>query len=298
MPKLLHEVVTHILRSAPETLVRLLPPELALRLPAQLQPRVTTAELPDIQILEYRADAVLLFGEDDGPLAAIIAEVQNDFSRRKLYTYPAYWTLARAKYECPTLVVIVALDPDVAAAYRAPIDLGFGRGFVTPVVVSADNIPRITDRELARAYPQLAVLSAVAHGRESGAEHIAYAAFSVIPDLDSEAQLFYPDAIYATLNKVALRALDQLMRTADDRNPFHSEFARRYWFEGEAKGKIEGKLEGEAKLLLKLLRLKGFVLPPELHARITDCQDLDQLETWAGHLLTAQTLADVFPDAV
>lgn len=75
--------------------------------------------------------------------------------------------------------------------------------------------------------------------------------------------------------------------------PFHSELARRWYDKGEA----EGEAKGEAKLLLKLLALKGFAVSPALRERITGCQDLEQLEAWAGRLLGAQALADVFPDA-
>lgn len=287
MPKLLHEVVTHILRAAPETLVRLLPPDLALAFPATARPRVTAAELPDLQLLEFRADTVLLFGDDGRPSAVIIGEVQNDFDKRKLFTIPAYLALARAKFECPALIVIVALDPDVAAAYRRPIELGFGRGYVSPVVISAADVPQITDLELARACPQLAVLSAVVHGHAPGAEYIALTALTVTRGLDSEAQLFYPDAIFSRLGEAAHLALEQLMRS-DSTHPYHSEFARRYYDQGSA--------EGEVRILFKLLSFKGFTLSPSLHARVTACRDLEQIEAWIDRVLTARTIDDVFSE--
>jgi hypothetical protein len=292
MPKLLHETVTHILRDAPETLLRLLPAELTRQLPATAVPRVTAAELPDLQLSEYRADAVLLLGDPARPVAAIIGEVQNEFDRRKLYSLPAYWTLARAKFECPALVVILALDPEVAAAYRAPIDLGFGRGTVAPLVLSAADIPAITDVEAALACPHLAVLSAIAHGNEPGGERIAFAAIEASRVLDSEARVFYPDAVFLALNAVAQKALEQLMRTSDDPNPFHSDVARQWW----AKGQSEGKVEGKAELLLKMLELKGFTVSPALQDRITACTDPGQIEAWAERFITARTLEDVFSD--
>lgn len=82
---------------------------------------------------------------------------------------------------------------------------------------------------------------------------------------------------------------------------FYSDFARKYFDEGEAtgeaKGEARGEARGEAKLLLKLLRVKGFTLTPEQQARIEGCTDTDQLETWAGRLLAATMIADVFDPA-
>jgi len=78
---------------------------------------------------------------------------------------------------------------------------------------------------------------------------------------------------------------------------FYSDFARKYYDEGEAKGEAKGEARGEARLLLRLLRVKGFALTPEQQARIEGCTDTDQLETWADRLLSAATIADVFDPA-
>ena len=55
--------------------------------------------------------------------------------------------------------------------------------------------------------------------------------------------------------------------------------------------------EGQAQMLLKLLRVKGFTISPELAARVESCKDLDQLDLWAERVLTATTLDDIFPAA-
>lgn len=73
---------------------------------------------------------------------------------------------------------------------------------------------------------------------------------------------------------------------------YQSDFARKYFFEGKA----EGKAVGRAELLLKLLRLRGFVVPEGLQRDISGCTDIDRLDRWAGRLLTANSLADVFAD--
>lgn len=86
---------------------------------------------------------------------------------------------------------------------------------------------------------------------------------------------------------------------------FYSDFARKYFDEGEArgeargeaKGEARGEAKGEAKLLLRLLRVKGFALTPEQQARIEGCTDTGQLEAWADRLLSAASIADVFDPA-
>lgn len=67
---------------------------------------------------------------------------------------------------------------------------------------------------------------------------------------------------------------------------FHSEIARQW--------AAQGRAEGEATILLKLLQLKGFAVPEELRQRILECTDCAQLEEWAGRVLTARSLEDVF----
>ena len=90
------------------------------------------------------------------------------------------------------------------------------------------------------------------------------------------------------LGEVARAALELLMNPATYQ--FQSDFARKYI----AMGKAEGKAEGQAQMLLKLLRVKGFTVAPELAARVESCQDLEQLDLWAERVLAATTLEDIF----
>ncbi|MBB4777385.1 hypothetical protein ACN3XK_49585 [Actinomadura welshii] len=71
---------------------------------------------------------------------------------------------------------------------------------------------------------------------------------------------------------------------------WQSDFARKHI----AEGKIEGKLEGEAELLLVVLESRGFKIDDGLRRRITSCQDLDQIHTWARRAVTASSLNDIF----
>jgi len=71
---------------------------------------------------------------------------------------------------------------------------------------------------------------------------------------------------------------------------YHSEFARRYFDQGEA----EGQAKGEAKAVLAVLEARGIDVPAELRERITTCTDLEQLDTWVRRAATAGTAQDLF----
>lgn len=290
MPKLTHEALVHLIRAAPELVLRLLGSELASELPLHAPPRVTAAEFTDLNFAEHRADAVLVLGDPERPSVVLVVEVQSEIDLRKRWTWPLYVAGLRARWRCPVLLVIIAPNAAVARWCAEPIDLGHGRCVLRPVVLGPDQIPVITDPAEALRAPELAVLSVAAHGHEPGAEHIALAALSAVRDLDSDRHLLYPDFIFALLGQVARTALEQLMRIPN--YEYQSDFARKYI----AMGKAEGKAEGQAQMLLKQLRVKGFTVAPELAARVESCGDIAQLDTWAERVLTASTLDDVFAD--
>jgi len=135
------------------------------------------------------------------------------------------------------------------------------------------------------------VLSVVVHGREPGAEYIALAALAAVQNLDRDLEEVYPDFIHAMLGEAARAALEQIMNKP---YVYQSGFASTFIAIGKAEGEALGEVRGEAKLLLKQLRFKGFVVSPELAARVESCGDIAQLDRWAERVLTASTLDDVF----
>lgn len=294
MPKLSHEALVHLVRSAPEAIVRLLQTELALDLPLHVPPRVTAAEFIDLNFAEHRADAVLMFGEPERPSEVIVVEAQSEIDPRKRFSWPVYVACPRARFGCPVILVVIAPDPIVAAWCAEPIDLGRGRSVLQPIVIGPRQIPTITDHDEARRSPELAVLSVAAHGREPGAEHIALAAIAACHDLDSERSLLYPDFVLALLGKVARAALEQIMQSKN--YEYQSDFVRKYFYGGKAEGRSEGRAEGKAELVLKLLRRKGFPVDAAVEARVTACHDDILLDTWAERLLTAADLDEVFAE--
>jgi hypothetical protein len=65
--------------------------------------------------------------------------------------------------------------------------------------------------------------------------------------------------------------------------------------EPREEGRDEGRQEGEARLVLRLIRLKFGPLEPELEERVRTA-DPDSLLVWGERVLTAENLQDVFRD--
>jgi predicted transposase YdaD len=319
MPKLPHEALVQLIRGAPEMILELLQRERVPGLPLHLPPRVTAAEFIDLNLAEYRADVVLLLGDPERPSEVIVVEVQSEIDARKRRVWPIYAAGLRARYGCPVLLVVLAPEAAVATWCGDTIDLGHGRCVLRPLVLGPDQIPRITDHEVA-------VLSVAAHGREAGAEHIALAALAASHDLDNDRDLLYPDFVLAHLGEVARAALEQIMQLRN--YEFQSEFFRKAFndgwkeglssglAEGEARGLAEGEArgiaEGEARglaagearglaagraeVLLKQLRRRFKLVDAGVETRLLACRDVDQLDRWAERVLDADSVAAVFAD--
>jgi hypothetical protein len=159
-----------------------------------------------------------------------------------------------------------------------PIELGGGNRFL-PLVLGPSGVPEVTDTAAACADPELAVLSAMAHGQDADAGkalRIAVAAMAASVRLDAERATLYFDLVAASLSEAARKAL-QSMDPA--KYEYQSEFARRYIPEGKAMGEVkgraegmaEGTVEGKADLLLKQLA-PGHVALSAHRTRRTACR--------------------------
>jgi hypothetical protein len=85
------------------------------------------------------------------------------------------------------------------------------------------------------------------------------------------------------LPAAARNCLEELMAITG--YEYQSEFARRYFGQGEAKG--------EAKAVLAILDARGIAVPDEIRARISGCTDLDQLDVWIRRAATADKIQDL-----
>jgi hypothetical protein len=93
----------------------------------------------------------------------VVLEVQRATAAEKLYSWPAYTTLLRARFRCEVRLVVFAPDPAVARWARRPIQLGNSAVFVL-TVITLDDIPPVTDHHTCSQRDRSPVLTA-GHGR-------------------------------------------------------------------------------------------------------------------------------------
>lgn len=288
MPKVPHEAIVQLVRNAPSLILDLIWPE---RQHSPRSVRITQTEFVDIVMAEYRADDMLLVGDDaDAPDGAVVIEVQLAADADKPTRWPILVAGPHARYRCSVDLVVLTLDRAVAAWAARPLRVGrlAGGMSLTPTVLGPDAIPRITDPDLARRHPELAVLSALAHVDAPEVEDIAAAALLAAHDLDNDRAILYPDAIFARLGEIARKALEKIMQTG--RHEFQSDFARKYF----AEGKAEGKAAGKAEVLLHLLAHRGIAITDDDRQRVLACTDDAQIEAWIFRVLTADSRDAVF----
>ena len=294
MPSFLHDALIRLFRDEPGIVPLLLRDVLQFALPDYSAVRVESADLTQIQPTEYRADLVVLLAEDRPALGVIVeAQLKRDPAKRK--SWPVYVATVHARFGCPTCVLVVTPRRGVAAWARAAVHMGPGSSF-EPIVLGPDVLPGIVDPESARRTPELAVLSAVAHGKSrdtARAVQIAFAALVGCVDLDAEKATFYADVVRVSLGKAARAALESLMQSPEH-HEFQSAFARKYTAIGKTEGKTEGKAEGKAEALLRVLDRRGLFASAAQRRRVLGCSDLQQLDVWLDRAITATSADEVF----
>ncbi len=305
MPSQSHEALLLLFRNRPQLAPELLRDVLHIEVPAYSEVRLNTTDLTQLQPAEYRADLVVLLYEGK-PVLGIVVEAQLQTDTDKRYSWPVYATGLRARIRCPVCLLVLTFSEPVAKWAAQGIDLGGGNRF-TPLVIGPSGVPMVTDEEAARADPELAVLSAMAHGQDADTEtavRIAVVAMAASVGLDRDRATLYFDLVETALSKAARKAL----RSMDpSKYEYQSEFAKHYFSqgiaqgisegiargeaEGEARGRAEGKAEGKAEVVLKLLRRRFGALSADQEAHV-HAASLTELDAIAEATLTASSLQE------
>ena len=244
MPSPLHEAIVLLFRERPQLAPELLRAALGTELPAFDEIRLESSELGDVVPPEYRADVVIVLALEGGrAVLALALEAQLGVDPRKRFTWPVYETSLRARHGCDAAVLVIAPDEAVARWCEEPIAIGPAGCVMRPIVIGPARVPIVTDEAVARAEPELAVLSAIAHGRDAPelalAIAIAKATLAAAADLDEEHARLYADLVLSRLGAAARAALEELMIRGYE---YQSDFAKKW----VAAGRVEGRAEGVA----------------------------------------------------
>jgi hypothetical protein len=306
MPSQRHEALLYLFRNRPALAPDLLRDALHAELPEYSEVRIESADLSTLRPPEYRADLVLLLYAGK-PVRGIIVEVQLKIDTQKQITWPHYATSLRARILCPVDLLVVTVARSVARWAAQPVYTG-GTNYFVPYVLGPQVVPEVTDERTAIADPELAVLSAMAHGRDRNAgkaSQIALAALCGSLGLDDERSRLYVDLVEQSLSKAARKALQMLDPAKYE---YKSEFARRYLAqgrkegrnEGHAQGREEGRTEGHAQgltagrveVLLKVLRQRFGNVSTAAERRLRRASSAE-LDRFTERVLTAVSVREL-----
>ncbi|MFF5260976.1 hypothetical protein ACFY4C_18715 [Actinomadura viridis] len=253
--------------------------------------RLECGDLTEWAPTEYRADGAVVLEAPD-PALAVIVEVQRSRDADKRRSWPVYLTTLHARLKCPTVLLVVCPDRGAARWSTKPIRIGHPRWELHPLVLGPDQIPAITDVQQATRDPEMAVLSAIAHGNGPAGEQVLEAVHAALISIDPKYSDRYNDLVFVALSEAARTYLEGLMSVGT--YEYKSDFARRYFSQGKAEGKLEGEARGEAKALLRVLKARGIEVEDETAERIRNCTDTAQLETWIERAVTADNAHELF----
>ena len=296
MPSQLHEALLLLFRNRPALAAELLRDALRVELPAFSDARIDSADLTDVQPAEYRADLVVIL-KRDRPVLGIVVEVQLAPDERKRFSWPAYVVNLRARFKCPVHLLVVTANEATARWARKPVNLG-GMNSFAPVVIGPSGIPEMTHAAQAHADPELAVLSAIAHGNDANVEksaRIATLAYEVSLGLDENRCRLYVDIVSNALSEAARMSIfqsNELILTSGELIAKHGREIRFGYETRFARGFLrEGEMLATRRMMLRMLAQRFGPLPEGFEMQFIDCP-IERLDAICERLLTASTLQE------
>lgn len=297
MPSIEHNGLVEMFRENPELAAHVLERLFAVPVPPHASARVVEGALDQLLPIEFRADLVIEFPDIHGKLVlAVAVEAQLDEDPDKKFTWPVYWAVLRARKRCPVCVLVVAPDTRVAAWAAEPIALGPGPSdSITPAVLGPKVLPVVKDPAVATQEPEIAVLSALAHGNGPDGLAVVSAAFAAVGRFDKKHGDVYLHLIYRALREPIKKALEVLIMQQFAGTEFElPPFAQKLIQRGELKGELKGKLQAKREALLKLVTRAGVVLSQAQRALIDACEEPDTLDQWFDRALAAKNADEIF----
>ncbi|MUL40619.1 hypothetical protein FZ103_05395 [Streptomonospora sp. PA3] len=289
MPSMEHEMPIEFLHNRPELAAALLERSFGVAVPDYDEARMAAADCTDNQPKEYRPDGVVVLRNAGLDRLAVVVEIQRAQDKRKRFSWPVYLATIRARLRCPAVLLVVCHDAATAKWAGEPIDMGHPNWHLLPLVLGEDRVPVVTSVADAVALPELAVLSALAHGDEEKETLLACA--EALDSLPGDVFKLYHGYLKTALTGAARRNWDEMVKTSEK---FENDFGRKYEELGEAKGLAKGLAEGKAESVLRILAKRGVAVSARARERIASCSDLDQLDAWLDRALVADSADDLF----
>lgn len=278
-----HDGLLALFTRAPALAPELLRSALGVALPAYCSVTPASAELAQAVAIERRADLALLLRDEGGALAAVVvAEFQQGRDPDERYTWPHDYAALRDRWRCEVYLLVATLRPGLARWCRREITAPQLR--FQPLVLGPEAIPVVAGLAAAERSPELAVLSAMAHGDRR--PELLRTALSALLPLDADRRRVYSDVLAAALGRAARRTLEELMESD---YVFRSAYAKRHIAQGRATGKLEA--------LLTVYEERGVAVSAEERARLAACDDPGRLDRWLRLALRGAPPAALADDA-
>lgn len=250
--------------------------------PSFRRAQLESGDLSEHAPASYHADALVTLGGET-PALAVIVEVQLRPDRRKTRSWPVYLATAYARFDCPTVLLVLCPSERGARWARRPIQLGHPGLVLTPLVLGPAEMPVLTDLGPEDA-PELTVISAMVHGAGPDGAKVFTTMLDCMQHVEYEQAQGYIDEVLAVLPDAARKLMEEILKTRQ--REYKSDYARGYFSQGEAKG--------EAKAVLTFLSARGIDVPEAARTRISGCTDLDQLDTWIRRAAMAESVDELF----
>ncbi len=295
-----HEGLIELFKSRPE-----LGPMFLQQLGGAATKRGTTFEVQDVELTqlvpaEFEADLVIAFKRRNQLDGALIVEVQRSKDAKKRLSWPQYITALRARLDCPVSLLIVAPSEAIAKWCQKPIELGHGGFCLKPYVLGPKEVPVLKDRKSAKSI-ELAVLSAVVHGRErQNAREVAICALEMADQVqDDRLQIIYYNLVLGALSGPLQKAIEAMV--LGGKIQLHGDITKKHYErgheegleKGRGEGLEEGELKGRAELVLKQLEIKfKKAVTKKIQTKVRKAT-IEQLDRYAERVLTENTLEAV-----
>jgi hypothetical protein len=278
-----HAVLVDLFRAAPRLALDLLR-ALGTDVPDDLEATVVESTF-QLAVPDRHVDVAITCGHSaDEPALIILTEVQLDTDDAKRFSWPHYEAAARARWRCEACVLVLTVDERVATWAATPVRVGPSGSVFRAVVIGPRAMPRLGPDEIAAHPPELALLSALAHGGDDDA--LLVSTLESLESLDEERAAAYLDLLRYKFGDALERALEELMTTAPHK--YLSDVSRKQFADGIAIGKRSA--------LETFLTSRGLELTPEQRARIDACDDPTRLDEWIARAGTAASVSDVLRD--
>ncbi|GAA2818506.1 hypothetical protein [Nonomuraea rubra] len=289
-PTLEHEYLIELVRNRPSLVTALLA-RVDVEVPAFDEALVGNCDFTDLP-KEFRADSVVVLRRGGKPVASVILEVQRKYDPHKQWSWPVYMATLRAREKCPVMLLVFCQTEETAVTCASPIHMGHPGWVLRPSVAALRDVPRITDMEQARANPELAALSTIAHVSLGGDEALeVLRAWVEAEKQPLEGQRSYAALVYIMLcGPDAVQMFKELEVAVGIPDAMRNPIIREAVEYGEAKGEARG----EAKAVLRILRRRDIPISHEAQERVLTCTDQATLETWIDRAITVKAADELF----